>query len=111
MEEFRITGGQLVASPFGTIRRPQGRSRRPLARHMPCAQKMTTDLREEGFSPESTVPMTMTVLSIRKEQHQVGPVCTETRRPGEPTATTAIPASAHTDTLYSPRTHTRRQFP
>ena len=32
--------------------------------HIPCGQKTATDLREQGFSPESTAPMTMTVLYI-----------------------------------------------
>src|SRR5258708_23386600 len=99
-EECGITGGQLVASPFGTIRRPQGRTRRPLGRHIPCAQKIAADLREEGFSPESTAPMTMTVLSIKKRTTPSRPCA---RGPAD---TVAVPGDTHPHRpCFSPRTH------
>ena len=34
-----------------------------------------------------------------------------TENPEGPIATPAVPGTAHTDTLFSPRTYTRRQFP
>ena len=68
VEESRTTGEgyeMVTASP---------------ARHIPCAQRITADLREEGFSPESTVPMTMTVLQL--ESTTPGRQGLETRGPG-----------------------------
>src|SRR6185437_15407831 len=66
VDEFRKTGGELVASPCGSTRRSQGASRRPPARHIPCGLQLAAGLRERGFSPVSTAPMTMTVLSIKE---------------------------------------------
>jgi hypothetical protein len=74
VDEFRITGDnrwQALAVPQAAT----GQAVPSPGQAPPVGRKIGPGLRPQGFSPESTVAMTMTVLSIRKEQHQVGLVC------------------------------------
>ena len=66
-----FVGGKLVSLSNGTLNLIDPSTGnvidstyigRPPAPHIPCGQKMVADLLARGFSPESTAPMTITVL-------------------------------------------------